>query len=154
MKDRRAYHNQEPRSLPAQAPIEAVKSAFGARLQKLRVAKGWNQTELAKFAAPFTSQRKFGRDNISCYERGVTLPGPKHLHALARALGVQETDLLPSRGMPSSETGNAAPLDVRETRDGFAWLKVNQEVSWGIVVQILELLRRPGASQQESSQRA
>ena len=49
--------------------------------------RGWNQSELARRA-------DMGRDNVSGYINGKNLPGPKHLKALANALGVSPDELI------------------------------------------------------------
>lgn len=122
-----AFHNAAPQGLPQGAPPEAVKTEFARRVQAAMVNKGWNQSELARRAALHMPDKKFGRDNVSNYIRGTSMPGPTHLNALARALGVQAKELVPARGMPSADD-KAPPLDVKDLTDGRAWLRVNQAV--------------------------
>lgn len=137
----RAYYNPKPVApLPDGAPRDAVKMEFAKRLQHLMVSKGWNQSELARRTAHHTSDGKFGRDSVSVYIRGMSLPGPTHLNALARALDVKAEELLPSRGVPS--VGDSAPpLDVREISPGRVWLKVNQAVDWTTALKVMQLLK-------------
>lgn len=124
-----AFHNAAPQGLPQGAPPEAVKTEFARRVQAAMVNKGWNQSELARRASLHMPDKKFGRDNVSNYIRGTSMPGPTHLNALARALG-----------MPSADD-KAPPLDVKDLTDGRAWLRVNQAVDWQVAMQIVALLR-------------
>jgi transcriptional regulator with XRE-family HTH domain len=136
---RKSYHAALPRGFTAGAPVEAIKAEFGRVLQKRMVDKNWNQSDMAREAARFMPDKTFQRDNISQYVRGLSLPGPVRLNALARALGCKPTDLLPVR---SSETIDAVapPLDARDLGDGTVWLRVNQAVPQSIALQIMQLL--------------
>lgn len=144
---RRAYINPSPSDdpLPAHAPKDAVKHEFARRLQAAMVAKGWTQSELARKAENhLPKNHKFGRDAISTYIRAKSLPGPVFLDALCKALGKKTEDLLPTTMMTP---GNGSPpLKVQDMNDGFAWLTINQQVSWDKAVKILEILRGPDAS--------
>src|SRR3546814_7422009 len=67
---------------------------------------GCNQADLARQASVFLSEKagkrkNMGRDSVSHYVRGINLPTPAHLWALAKALGCEPYDLVPSMGMPS-----------------------------------------------------
>jgi transcriptional regulator with XRE-family HTH domain len=137
------YSFQKPKALPEGAPRDAVKIEFARRLQAAMVEKGWNQSELARQAAKFTGDGKFPRDNVSSYCRGLSLPGPNHLHALSQALRKTPTDLVPSRGVPTIED-RLPPLDVRDVGDGMAWLKINQSVPWSTALKIMEMLKGEG----------
>lgn len=132
--------NPPPGGLPQGAPVEAVKAELAKRLQQAIVEKGWNQSELARRAAIHMPDKIFGRDNVSNYIRGASLPGPGHLKALARALGKDPLDLLPTRGMPSVEDKVPA-FDMRDVGGGQVWLRVNQAVSWDVATQIMGLLK-------------
>lgn len=140
MPPRKAFFNSSPTELPANAPKDAARVEFARRLQSAMVEKGWNQSELARRAAAFMPDGKFGRDNVSLYVRGMVFPGPDHAEALAKALGRKVADLIPTRGMPSAED-RAPPLDVKDLNDGRCWLKINQAVDWPVALQVLELLK-------------
>jgi transcriptional regulator with XRE-family HTH domain len=104
------------------------------------VEKGWNQSELARRAEMQCNGKRLGRDNVSVYIRGKVLPGPLHLSALAKALGLKPADLLPTRGTP--EAGESSPsMDVRDMGDGRAWLRINQAIDWDVALKILEMLK-------------
>lgn len=136
------FHNTPPsdQPLPENAPKAAVKAEFARRLQKAMAEKGWTQSELASRAAKFTDKGEFGRYSVSLYIQGKTLPRPHQLEALCKALGKKPADLLPTRGVPNSDEV-APPLDVRDTGDGKAWIRINQEVKWPVALEIIKLLK-------------
>ena len=137
---KRQFINAEPRDLPAHAPRDAVKVEFAKRLQRAFTHKGWNQSELARRAAVYVPEGGMGRDVISTYVRGKSLPGPIHLTAICKALGVEPDDLLPSRGMPSAGA-DSPPLDMRDIGEGKVWLRINQSVDWSVAVRIINVLK-------------
>lgn len=59
-------------------PKHLTKQEFGRRLYKFMMSRAWNQSELAR-------QANLPRDIISTYIRGIALPTPKSLEALATA---------------------------------------------------------------------
>lgn len=123
---RRAYVNPPPQKLPAGAPRDAVKIDFANRLQKALIAKGINQSELARRAsAQLPGKKTIGRDMVSHYIRGVALPRPAHLEALAKALGVKAEDLMPNA---PSAADKAPSADMKQLEDGNVWLRINQGV--------------------------
>jgi transcriptional regulator with XRE-family HTH domain len=139
---RRAYINPPPSGdIPANAPKDAVKVEFARRLQAAMIAKGWLQSELARHAEMhLPNKKRFGRDSISLYIRGKSLPGPLHLKALCTALGAKPEDLLPTRGV--SAAGEAIPaFDVRDLSDGNVWLRINQAVPWPEAIKIMQLVK-------------
>ncbi len=143
---RKQFYNLEAErsALPADAPVDAVKAEFARRLQRAMIANNWNQSDLARRAAKFTAGKEFPRDNISKYIRGHVLPGPHHLEALARALGVKASDILPARGVPRAGAEHPA-FDMRATGDGNVWLRINQAVSMTTATKIMQLMQTEGA---------
>lgn len=137
---RPAFHNPPPANLPHGVPIEAVKAEFAKRLQAAMVERGWNQSELARRAALHTADKKFGRDNVSGYICGTSLPGPTHLAALGKALKIEPRELVPMRGMPSVDE-KVPTLDVKDLGNGTVWLRINQAVEWPAAVQVMNLLK-------------
>jgi transcriptional regulator with XRE-family HTH domain len=92
---------------------------FGKRLQRVMMAKGLSQSELARLAEMHLGKH-FGRDSVSQYIRGETLPNPQRLGALSKALGVEPEELLPSRGVrgvPSLSEMMRPGLEVRDDAD-------------------------------------
>lgn len=119
----------------AGAPSDVVRREFAKRLQRARVAKGWNQSELARRAG-------MGRWNISGYERGKNLPYPNALRKLADVLGVDPQELLPSSLVPSVERTTPA-FEMKQVGDGTdaVWLRINQKVSWDKALKIMAVLK-------------
>jgi len=130
-----------PFTLTSGAPKDAVKREFGKRLYQFMLDRGWNQSELARRAATRMPDGTFGRDNVSVYIRGVSLPGPVHLRALSEALGIEPGDLLPYRATSTAER-MAPEIDVKDTGSGeAAWLRINKAVSWPVALKIMALLK-------------
>lgn len=67
----------------------AQKKAIGRRIKELREARRWTQHELASQIP----DPKVDAQSVSKWERGIYQPR-KHLEALAKALGVNEGDIL------------------------------------------------------------
>ena len=133
--EKKQFHNPKPKEINLDgAPKSVIKKEFGKRLQAKMIEKGWNQSELAK-------KSNFGRDNISSYIRGISIPGPLHLSAMARALNCETDELLPSRLMPNVESSNPA-LDVKDIGKGLAWLKINQAVDWDVAIEVMSLIKK------------
>lgn len=127
-------------AFPENAPVEAIRREFAKRLQAALDDLGWTQSELARAAASHMGNRRFGRDNVSNYIRGKSLPGVPHLNALAKALHKKPSDLLPARYLSLAES-KVPSLDVRDTGEGMAWLRVNRAVEWTKALEITRLLK-------------
>src|SRR3546814_16575922 len=70
------------------------------------IMKSWNQSDLARQASVFLSEKSgkrknMGRDSVSHYVRAINLPTPAHLWSLAKARGCEPYDLVRSMGIPS-----------------------------------------------------
>lgn len=139
---RKVYHNLgAPAALPPDAPQDAVKGEFARRLQERLIAKGMRQSDLARATAlHMPKDTKFGRDSVSIYIRGKSLPGPTSLAAMAKALDCKPEDLMPSRGLPSANEASPS-LDAKELADGNVWLRVNQAVPWDVAISVMSALK-------------
>jgi len=93
-----------------------------------------------EWASGYLVDKEMGRDIVNSYLNKGTLPGPRYLAAIAKALGVEKTDLLPTRLTKASNRSLMA-LDVRDAGDGRAWLRVNQAVDWPLALKIMQLLK-------------
>ena len=78
----------------SELPAKSLPSAYEAMSNK-----GWTQSDLSRAAG-------VGRDSISNYIRGISLPNVRNLKKLADGLGVEMEDLNPNFSM------SAAGLDV------------------------------------------
>jgi transcriptional regulator with XRE-family HTH domain len=147
MKRSRDYHNELPSAAPpAGVPRDQIKIDFAKRLQKAMIDKGWNQSELARRATAYLPKgHTIGRDNISHYVRGVALPRPAQLAAVAKSLGLSPAELMPT--MPSA-TAKSPPFDMRQLENGSVWLRVNQPVTFDQALQIMKILqeRKPNGA--------
>lgn len=142
-----SYYNLGGASPPAgELHTDDIKAEFARRLQTAMVAKGWNQSELARRASarlprPAPGQKRghaIGRDLISHYVRGVMLPGPVNLAALAQALGVTERDLMPA-GAPQVQA-DPTPFEMRGLQDGRMYLRIHRTLRAATAMKIVELL--------------
>ena len=98
---------------------------------------------------------KFTPANISHYRQGRSLPRPRYLEALSRALGVNKgeplTEASPARAGDSQQhtPTSSAPIQLPdgspsfhiEDRGGNAWLQINQQLPWPTAIKILEVLK-------------
>lgn len=133
-------HNMPPRDLPAGAPADEVKAEFGRRLHATMVQAGFNQTQLAQRASMhLTDGARLGRDSISKYLSGHQVPNAERLKAIAKALNVQPTDLLPVAALRNDPA--SSPVSMRELDNGHVWLRINQEVAWDVAMKVLGLLK-------------
>lgn len=112
---------------------------FGRRLQRLlldRKPMPWSQADLARAAG-------MGRDAISTYIRGKSLPEPHSLKKIADALGVDIADLMPDLPASASEAEIPA-LSIRQLagQPNKVWLQVNQAVTLDQAAQIMSILNR------------
>src|SRR5215813_9516551 len=121
---------------------QSIKNEFARRLEARRVELGWNQSELARRASehlpkPAKGQKQghsIGRDQISHYSRGISLPRPEVLRALAMALKCEPKDLMPAT-VPSTATSAAfrmVSIDADRVQ-----LTVNRVVSFGTATKIV-----------------
>lgn len=109
---------------------------FADRLKSLMLERGWTNSELSRQASAHCPEgRTIGRDLIGQYVKGIFLPGPINLTAIARAFGVSPSDLVPNRG--GFESIPVSDLDVKNVGDGMALLQVNMRVPWATALKVL-----------------
>lgn len=122
----------------------ARKMEFAKRLQDKLTDLNLTQAAFARKVTPFMPEgQEFTRDLASKYLNARSLPNPVTMDAIARALGVQKEDLLPS-GRIMTGVADSPPLDVKEIDSGRVFLKVNQTVTWPVALEIMKLLRGGG----------
>jgi transcriptional regulator with XRE-family HTH domain len=118
------------------SPRHLTKQEFGKRLYALMTKKTWTQSELGRAAG-------LGRDSISTYIRGRSMPSPKGLKKLAVALGVEVEELLPNSFEAALDNEiPAIELKMSQSDPETAWLRVNRAVSMETALQVLELIKR------------
>ena len=110
------------------------KSEFGKRLFDLMIQKGWNQSDLAR-------QAEMGRDSVSTYIRGRSVPTPQNLDKLSSALGISSEELYPNY------SANAAALEepvmqIKQVNDdsGKMWLTISMKVESEKAIAVMKIL--------------
>lgn len=110
------------------------KAEFGKRVFDLMHEKGWNQSDLAKRA-------DMGRDSVSTYVRGKSVPSPQNLEKLAKALNVKAEELYPNY------EANSAALDepifqLKQVNDDSnkMWLTINMKIDSDKAIAVMKIL--------------
>ena len=121
------------------APRHLTKQEFGKRLYKLMLAKGWNQSELAR-------QAGLPRDSVSVYIRGRSLPTPSSLQSLAAAFGLSTEELLPNH-IESAIDEDTPSMEMKVSPNALdkAWLRVNRLVTVRAALKIMDILESDNA---------
>lgn len=147
-----AHYNSLRRDGSASNPevdVNAIKREFARRLQDAMIHKGWTQSDLSRFASqhlpkPAPGQKRgnsgIRRDLISKYIRGVMLPSPVNLEALAKTLNVEPGDLMPP--VVPGVRNDPIPFELRSLPDGRMFVRIAQPVSQQTALKILDLLTR------------
>jgi transcriptional regulator with XRE-family HTH domain len=113
--------------------------AFSKRLHTAMLAKGMRQSDLAREAERHMPKGiKFGRHLISSYIRGHHMPNPLNLEAIAKALGVKGTDLLPEGAATVVGVTDRA-IQVTMSAGGMARLKLDMELPSDVALKIMVL---------------
>lgn len=121
-------------------PTLLTREAFGRRVYNLMLKKGWRQSELARRA-------DIQRSSISAYIRGQAFPTDINLDRIAKALGVEKTDLLPNQAIQAMQDSHSSfEIRVHETDKSKAWIKVNQLVNASTAAKVFQLLNDDVAS--------
>lgn len=124
--------------LPAQANREARLHQLARELNRRALQKGLTQADICRAT-------KLGRDSMSRYFRGMTLPDLLHLTALAQTLGCTPRDLDPAAGsaliLPQAANGGPA-FEIKQdaANPHNVFLRINQSVPFGLAAQIMALL--------------
>lgn len=126
-------------------PKHLAKEEFGRRLYGMLLSRGWNQSDLARNAG-------IGRDKVSVYITGKSLPTPANTKAMADALGITPEELLPNHIENAIDADNPAfEMRVSPGAPNTAWLRVNRLVSMATAVKIAELLQHDDAINRSGS---
>jgi len=67
------------------------------------------------------------------------MPGPDYLAAAAKALGIDQTELVPRRPEEPSDPGFPT-LALNAEPDGRAWLRINRAVSMDTAIKIFSMI--------------
>ena len=112
-----------------------TRAEFGKRLQSLMLKKGWNQSELARKVG-------IGRDSVSQYVRGRSIPSPANLNKLAGILGIEKDVLFPNYDAQTTAI-EAATLEIKsiDSDAEHMWLRVNMKVPAEKALEVLKILK-------------
>jgi transcriptional regulator with XRE-family HTH domain len=116
------------------------KRVFAQNLHRLRMQKGWSQSELAR-------RSDIPRDMISNYANGKNIPTIDNLAKLAQALGVSESALMPDVDLTMvSDTEALMSLNPIPGRAGTYRLLIDAPVTLDLGVRIMGVLRGEAAN--------
>ena len=110
------------------------KQEFGRRLYDQLLKQRLNQSDLARKSG-------LGRDSISQYVRGRSVPTPQNLEKMAEALGIQADDLFPNYAAQAIAIED--PTFQLRAVDGDSsqmWLTINQRVSTATAMAVMAAL--------------
>lgn len=112
-----------------------TRAEFGRRLQSLMLKKGWNQSDLARKVG-------IGRDSVSQYVRGRSIPSPSNLDKLAGVLGIEKDVLFPNYDAQTNAI-EAATLEIKsiDSDAEYMWLRVNMKVPAEKALEVLKILK-------------
>ena len=142
----------------------AERKTFGTKLARLLVERGVTAAELAREASKqLPPSKPMGRDVITRYTTGRSIPTPLNLKAIAKVLNADPNMLLPRdyATRPGSIDGEStlSPQRARDVRtttsdDGMMNLMVNvhlpRQIGWRIAQEIqTELDKMDGAKPQK-----
>lgn len=113
-----------------------TRQEFGRRLYNFMMRKQMSQSDLSRASG-------MGRDSISQYVRGRSVPSPKNLSKLAAALDVEVDVLFPNYDAQS----NAAEEPTFEMKSIEAdadnvWLRVNMKVPMTVALEVGALIKK------------
>jgi transcriptional regulator with XRE-family HTH domain len=124
---------------------------FARQLKAAMDDRGWTANETARRVREALGEgAKFTPANISHYRQGRSLPRPRYLEALSRALGVTKGELLTEASPAQQHTPlSSAPIELPngspsfhiEDRGGNASLQINQQLPWPMALKLLEVLK-------------
>lgn len=125
------------KNLPPNSPEARAREMFRQNLYKAMLRKGLNQSQLGR-------QVGIGRDVISTYIRGRSLPEPLNAQKLADFFGMEVTDLLPppNRGYDATMPANPAlRLEPSEDKPGLFNLHLNMALPFEAVTAVLQVVQ-------------
>lgn len=112
-----------------------TRQEFGKRLYNFMMKKRMSQSDLSRASG-------MGRDSISQYVRGRSVPSPKNLSKLADALDVEVDVLFPNYDAQAnaSEQPTLEVKSIEADAENF-WLRVNMKVPAEKAVEVLKILK-------------
>lgn len=134
--------------------VDAItrKKAFAKRLNALIGERALTPRTIADRMQQELDGEKFNVVNLSHYRAGRSLPRPRYLQALSRAVGVPTDDLL----MAESEAPTEATTDrtvkadrpavrIEARSESEAFLEINLQLSWRRIIRVMRALKDDGS---------
>lgn len=121
-------------ALVADDARQQAKADFGRRLHKAMIKKGWRQSDLARHSA-------LGKDSISNYVNGRTVPTQQNIEKLAQVLGVAPNDLWP--GYDGSMEGRRNTMSVRVDPEdpAYAFVVIDSRLPVDLALKLFNLAK-------------
>jgi len=112
-----------------------TRQEFGRRLYNFMMQKMYSQSDLARASG-------MGRDSISQYVRGRSVPSPKNLVKLADALDVEVDVLFPNYDAQSNaiEQPTLELKSIEADAEHF-WLRINMKVPAEKALAVMQILK-------------
>ena len=112
-----------------------TRQEFGKRLYNYMMHNRMSQSDLARASG-------MGRDSISQYVRGRSVPSPKNLSRLAEALDVEVDVLFPNYDAQSNavEQPTLEIKSIEADAENF-WLRVNMKVPADKALEVMKILK-------------
>jgi transcriptional regulator with XRE-family HTH domain len=127
----------EQSKAPTRWTREARLAHMADRLNRLSIEKNMSQADLSRAT-------KLGRDSMSRYFRGMTLPDTLSLVALARALGTEPRDLDPGATAATlpNMTEIAPAMSIREdpAAPGWSFVQINRRMPSSLAARIMVMI--------------
>ena len=112
-----------------------TRQEFGRRLYNFMMQKKFSQSELARASG-------MGRDSISQYVRGRSVPSPKNLVKLADALDVEVDVLFPNYDAQANAVEQPTlELKSIEADAEHFWLRINMKVPAEKALAVMQILK-------------
>lgn len=130
---------------PPMAPDETAKRDLSRKLVELMMERDLKQADIAAAVFGRDPKTKYprGRDSVSQWVRGRSLPEPKNLQKLADFFGVDKSVLVPPSAF-SRQAHEDPAVELRQVagEPGMAWLRVNRACSTTAAAQIFDILNK------------
>lgn len=113
---------------------QQAKIDFGRKLHKAMIKKGWRQSDLARHSM-------IGKDSISNYVNGRTVPTQQNIEKLAQVVSVSPNDLWP--GYDGSMQGRRNVLTFRlDPEDpAFAFVVIDSRLPVDLALKLMGLAK-------------
>ncbi|RWA81458.1 MULTISPECIES: helix-turn-helix transcriptional regulator [unclassified Mesorhizobium] len=113
---------------------QQAKADFGRRLHKSMIKKGWRQSDLARHS-------EIGKDSISNYVNGRTVPTRQNIERLAQVLALAPNDLWPGYDGSMEGRRNVLTFRVDPEDPGYAFVVIDSRLPVDLALKLLSLAK-------------